>query len=151
AVGGELAPAGGGGVDRKTAQRPDAVEEELVARRAFGDAALFDAADAVEDHAVLLRNGFQRRRVGRDALDRRAVAVVAGGEAQVAGIQRPVVAADDVDAAGLRIERIGEVAPALHAEDAVLGGQIVADRAGQVLGQVDAVVDVDLVGVDGDV
>src|SRR5690606_39775398 len=86
-----------------------------------------------------------------DPHDPGAVAVVAGGQVQAAGVERPAVAADDVDAAGPGIQRIGEVAPALNAEDAVFGGEVVADGAGQVLGQVDAVVDVDLVGIDGDV
>src|SRR5690606_111826 len=40
AISGELAPAGGGGVNREVARGPDPVGEQLVGRGAAGDAAL---------------------------------------------------------------------------------------------------------------
>src|SRR5690606_15776565 len=90
AIGGEVAPARGGRIDRELAQRPDAVEEELVAGGALGDATLFDPADAVEDHTVFLRHCFLRSGRGRDPFDGRLVAVVAPCGSPVAPCARPV-------------------------------------------------------------
>src|SRR5690606_12922265 len=124
AISGELAPEGGGGVNREVARGPDPVGEQLVGRGAAGDAALLDPTDAVQDHAVLVGHRLERSRVWRDPHDPGAVAVVAGGQVQAAGVERPAVAADDVDAAGPGVQRVGEVAPALNAEDAVFGGEV---------------------------
>ena len=68
-----------------------------------------------------------------------------------AAVERPAIRADDVDAAGLGVDGVGEVAAAGHAEDAARLQERRDRRADQVLGQHDAVVDVDAVRVDRDV
>ncbi|KAG0771663.1 hypothetical protein G6F22_016295 [Rhizopus arrhizus] len=123
----EFAVAGGGQAQFPVVRTPGAAQDRLVARVAVLDAADFIAADQRLGQA-------QRTEYRRGAAD------------------ATHFAGHEVDTAGARIQAVGEVRERGHLRQAEAGQQRAAGGVGGNAGrQRDAVIDVDLVRVDGDV
>ena len=116
-------------------------QADVVVRLSAFDAA---ALDAVEEHVA---ESCQLRRRGHVADDLRLVVAVRGGEIEASAHERVLIVRDEVVAVRARVDRVREEARRGGAERL---DQLQDRRAGEVAGEDDAVVDVDVEVVGGE-